>query len=138
MRHALSGARFVTCVCSVNGINRERNIWAKTVWPHRQVLRERKYIILKQRGIDKLCHSRRSPTSSSKLLGLCRNRVFGLLHVWAGFNAFDYSPSAGSLLVCAPQIIPDKTNSTLTIEDSGIGMTKNDPRPCKEWYCNGC
>ena len=29
----------------------------------------------------------------------------------------------------APEIIPDKTNSTLTIEDSGIGMTKNDPRP---------
>eukprot|EP00439_Symbiodinium_sp_Y106_P022163 s7138_g2.t1 len=26
------------------------------------------------------------------------------------------------------KIIPDKTNSTLTIEDSGIGMTKNDPR----------
>ena len=38
----------------------------------------------------------------------------------------------------APQIIPDKTNSTLTIEDSGIGMTKNDSRPCKDWYCIGC
>ena len=24
------------------------------------------------------------------------------------------------------KIIPDKTNSTLTIEDSGIGMTKNE------------
>ena len=25
-----------------------------------------------------------------------------------------------------PRIVPDKTNSTLTIEDSGIGMTKNE------------
>ncbi|CAE7203706.1 HSP90 [Symbiodinium sp. CCMP2592] len=42
-----------------------------------------------------------------------------------GVNACDSSLSGCGLFEYASEIIPDKTNSTLTIEDSGIGMTKN-------------
>ena len=80
-----------------------------------------------------LLNCRRSPTSSSKLLGPFRFLGVGLgMHrvgLLCRIDARDSSLSGCGLFEYASEIIPDKTNSTLTIEDSGIGMTKNVPRP---------